>query len=562
MADNFRVLIIADDDTLRKRVTRIYKNAGYTPSEFPSAAQISAAGISANLIVAEADAFGKSGRDLAGALRESWHGPLLLLESTKTKEELFPVNDFCFRLPRDASRSVLLSVAEQALRQAGLRHEAERYRQNLRGLMRSVHDAVIVVDRELTVLEVNEIAHRVCGLPMSMVGKSFLSIKSECAKTIAEVARGVIQKNSPAEEMQTSCTDPEGHANHIQVSALPLLDSFGKPSEAVLIVRNKTRLAALDRPDNKRDHLHRLMGGSGRMQEIYDLIVDLADIKATVLITGESGTGKGMAAEALHYQGSRAQHPLIKVNCSALPDTLLESELFGHVKGAFTSAIKDRMGRFQLANKGTIFLDEIGDISPGMQAHLLRVLQDGEFERVGDSRTIYVDVRVVTATNRNLRKKVEDGSFREDLYYRLNVVEIHLPPLREKKEDIQLLTKHLILKFNTKYNKNISGVTEKVMETFMNYSWPGNVRELEHVIEHASATSHQAVIKFKNLPKALMSSDKDSETAALPVNELPEKQAILQALGATRWKKNKAAQQLGMSRSTLYRKMEQYSIKN
>ncbi|MBT3260359.1 MAG: sigma-54-dependent Fis family transcriptional regulator, partial [Deltaproteobacteria bacterium] len=211
----------------------------------------------------------------------------------------------------------------------------------------------------------------------------------------------------------------------------------------------------------------------------------------TVLITGESGTGKELVAEALHYKGGRNHKPLVKVNCSALSDNLLESELFGHIKGSFTGAVKDRIGRFQMADGGTILLDEIGDMPPKIQVKLLRVLQEKTFERVGESTSIKVDVRVVACTNQALREKIEQGEFREDLYYRLNVVEICVPPLRERKEDIPFLIDHFVKKFNKNINKDIFGISTDVQKVFMDYSWPGNVREMEHALEHAFILCHQ-----------------------------------------------------------------------
>jgi transcriptional regulator with PAS, ATPase and Fis domain len=274
---------------------------------------------------------------------------------------------------------------------------------------------------------------------------------------------------------------------------------------------------------------------------------------------GESGTGKELVAEALHYNGNRSHKPFVKVNCSALSENLLESELFGHVKGAFTGAVQDRVGRFQKADGGTIFLDEIGDISPRTQLQLLRVLQEREFERVGDSTPIKVDVRVVAATNQNLKEKIRRGEFREDLYYRLKVVEISMPPLRERREDIPLLVEHFLEKFNKKLSRDIVSVSSDVQKIFMEYPWPGNIRELEHTMEHAFILCRQKTITVNHLP-SVFKEFIGFKTFTLEDVKVDEPHAIVQALNKTAWNKAGAARLLGISRRTIYRKMKEYKI--
>jgi transcriptional regulator with PAS, ATPase and Fis domain len=294
------------------------------------------------------------------------------------------------------------------------------------------------------------------------------------------------------------------------------------------------------------------------MQKIYSLIEDLSDVLTTVLITGESGTGKELVADAIHYSGDRSNSPLVKVNCSALSESLLESELFGHVKGAFTGADRNKVGRFQKADSGTIFLDEIGDISPRMQLRLLRVLQERIFERVGDSTSIKVDVRVIAATNQDLAAKVKQGEFREDLYYRLRVVEIFIPPLRDRTDDIPVLVEHFIQKFNNKFNKNIAAISEGVMKVFIAYLWPGNVRELEHALEHAFVLCRQNTIAQEHLP-AHLSEISDRQTSALNGNEI-DPEAVREALIKSGGNKAKAARLLGINVRTIFRKIEKYNI--
>ncbi|MEI6127860.1 MAG: sigma 54-interacting transcriptional regulator, partial [Pseudomonadota bacterium] len=285
----------------------------------------------------------------------------------------------------------------------------------------------------------------------------------------------------------------------------------------------------------------------------------LAVTETTVLITGDSGTGKELVAEAIHYSGPRALKPLVKVNCSALSENLLESELFGHVRGAFTGAIRDKVGRFQLAEGGSILLDEIGDISPAIQLKLLRVLQEKVCERVGDSLPMKVDVRVLAATNRDLQKKVLKGEFREDLYYRLKVVKIALPALRDRLADIPLLVEHFCARFNRSFNKNISGISPEVMKAFMKYTWPGNIRELEHALEHAFVVCHEPLITCEHLPQEIMDYGR-GKRSAFEAPGLCASPDIIEALKTSGGNKAKAARALGMSRQTLYRKMKEYKI--
>jgi transcriptional regulator with PAS, ATPase and Fis domain len=300
------------------------------------------------------------------------------------------------------------------------------------------------------------------------------------------------------------------------------------------------------------------------MQEIYRLLGDLARTDTTVLITGESGTGKELIAKALHYSGPRAFKPMITVNCSALAENLLESELFGHVKGAFTGALKHKVGRFQAADQGTIFLDEIGDIAPSVQLKLLRVIQEKELERVGDSQSIKVDVRIITSTNQPLKQKVERGEFREDLYYRLKVVEIVLPPLRERREDIELLVIHFCDLFNSKFGKGIEGVTDDVLHAFRQYEWPGNIRELEHAIEHAFVLCHGNIITIDHIPPEIRepygSIKGHPGWHSKESNHTGSKQNIMDALKKAEGNRAKAARILGISRQTLYRKMREGDI--
>jgi DNA-binding NtrC family response regulator len=308
----------------------------------------------------------------------------------------------------------------------------------------------------------------------------------------------------------------------------------------------------------KRYSFDNILGKNARMQEVFELISDIADTDSTVLIQGESGTGKELIARAIHFNSDRKTKPFVVANCSAYSQNLLESELFGHEKGSFTGAIRRKIGRFEMANGGTIFLDEIGEVSPPTQILLLRVLQDHRFERVGGEETLEVDVRVIAATNKNLTEEMKKGTFREDLYYRLNVIPIFVPPLRDRKDDITTLASHSLQKFSRERGKEVTGFSPEVMEILLAHSWPGNVRELENVIEHAIIVAKQDKILPKDLPQYLL--QKPLAVQELTTLQDYEKNLILRTLQQTNWNKHKAAKRLNINRSTLYGKMKRYGL--
>jgi DNA-binding NtrC family response regulator len=320
--------------------------------------------------------------------------------------------------------------------------------------------------------------------------------------------------------------------------------------------------------EGRRERFHNIVGKDEKMQKIYTLIEAIATTRATVLIHGESGTGKRLIAHAVHkYNAEERDKPFVEVSCGALTETLLESELFGHVRGAFTGAIKDKPGRFALANGGSIFLDEIDAFTPALQVKLLRVLQEGEFERVGDNKTAKVDVRVIAATNQKLEELIAQGKFRKDLFYRLNIISIEIPPLRERKQDIPLLVEDFIQKHSRHIRKKIEGVAAEAMERLMDYSWPGNIRELENVIERAIILTKGPRIIIDDLPDFL-NHVKEKEALAENNNHLklkdalkdPEKELILKALESANWNRNEAAGILGINRTTLYKKMHKLGL--
>ncbi|MCX7794616.1 MAG: sigma-54 dependent transcriptional regulator [Thermodesulfovibrionales bacterium] len=371
--------------------------------------------------------------------------------------------------------------------------------------------------------------------------------------------------------------------NAVEAMKLGAFDYVTKPfnlDEIMLLIERALEHARLEKENlllrkqlRQRYNFSGLIGDSIKMQRVYELIEKVADTDSTILITGESGTGKELVAKTIHYNSSRADGPFVPLNCAAIPRDLLESELFGHEKGAFTGAISTRIGRFELANNGTLFLDEIGELDPSLQVKLLRVIQEREFERVGGVKTIKVDVRIIAATNRNLEEAVAEGKFREDLYWRLNVIPIHLPPLRERREDIPLLVDYFIKKFQRKRKGRALVIPPEAMSILIKYEWPGNVRELENLIERLSVLITDETVKIQDLPEKFIKSSAIREEA---ISNIPaftdegidlqkvvediERDLILKALQKAEGVRSKAATLLGINRTTLIEKMKRLGI--
>ncbi len=559
-----RILVIDDEESIRFTFESFLSDEGYdvcTAGDY-SEALTRMAGSDFGVIFTDIILGGRSGIDILREVKErKLTCPVIMITgypSVETAADAVRIGAFDY-LPKPVKQESLLSITKKALQHKALADEKEKYRYNLEAIFSSVKDALITVDKEMLVVEVNEAAGNICGISRDAIGKAFGPLAGECTMQCIDALYATIKKKKPVDISRLECRHKQRPAQIVDLSTFPLLDRQGVFSGAVLVVRDETRLADLERDMEDRRHFYNIVGRSGKMQEVYSLIEDLADVQTTVLITGESGTGKELVAEALHYRGGRSHKPFVKVNCSALTESLLESELFGHVKGAFTGAVKDKIGRFQRADGGTIFLDEIGDISQRIQLRLLRVLQEMEFERVGDSTPIKVDVRVVTATNKNLREKVRLGEFREDLYYRLKVVELTLPPLRDRREDIPLLIEYFLNKFNKKLNKKITAVSADVQRILLEYNWPGNIRELEHTLEHAFILCRRNTITIDDLPIDFKDLVGNQELFSRAM-KIDEPQALLQALEKAAWNKAKAARLLGISRRTIYRKIEEYKI--
>lgn len=454
----------------------------------------------------------------------------------------------------------LLAVTRHGLNMKVFSDERVRYRANLDAIFRTVTDAIVMIDQHGRLAQFNTMAGRACGYRDDMIGSNAADIDFGCGGRCRTALQATLNSAAPRELRRIECHSTSGEPRIVTVTATPVTEPDGTISGAVAVIRDETGLVKMERSLQRQGGFHGIIGSSASMQRVYNLIESLADVSSTVLITGESGTGKELVAAALHGSGVRSQGPFVKVNCSALSEHLLESELFGHVRGAFTGAISNKTGRFQKAHGGTLFLDEIGDISPAIQMRLLRVLQEGEFERVGDSTPIKVDVRFIAATNQSLPEKVAQGMFRQDLYYRLNVVCLDLPPLRERRDDLELLVAHFITKFNGKLATSVRAVSDDAMNIIRAGRWPGNVRELEHAIEHACLLCKSTVIAADDLPQELHSG---SPAFGAQLKNLPSglpaaaKLSCADALAAAGGNKTRAARLLGVSRMTLYRKLEE-----
>ena len=354
----------------------------------------------------------------------------------------------------------------------------------------------------------------------------------------------------------------------IQKGAFDYIQKGADPAEIEMTIEKALKFQDTERENRRlRSELKdkysfgSMIGKAHNMEQVFDLIDTVADSRATVLVNGESGTGKELVARALHYNSARSSGPFIRLNCAALPKDLMESELFGHEKGAFTGAIKQTRGRFEMADGGTLLLDEISEIDPSLQAKLLRVLQEREFERIGSTQTIKVDVRIIATTNRDLQKAVEEGSFREDLFYRLNVIEIGLPPLRERREDIPSLVKSFVDRYNEENGKSIEGIADDALELMVQYDWPGNVRELENYTERAVVVARGTILETADFPQKLGAGPSDRQgqsiQVGMTVHEM-EQQLIMKTLEACKGNRTEAATILAISTRTLRNKLHEY----
>ena len=561
-----RILLVDDEDGIRFTLGTLLSKEGYLVD---TAAGLSAARAflqdgSYDLAFIDIMLAGESGLDLLRDIKASAPATQVVLFTgcphVESAAEALRLGAFDY-ITKPVRYEMLIAVTRLALSAKALSDERELNRANLNAIFRTVTDSIVMIDKYGRLAQFNTTAERFCGYRPELIGTDAADIRLGCDGGCQTALLEALHKNAPLELRRIECRSASGKTRIISLTATPVAESEGMISGAVSVIRDETELVEMERSLQLRGKFHSIIGISAPMQRVYSMIESLANVPTTVLVNGESGTGKELVAAALHGSGSRSRGPFVKVNCSALSEHLLESELFGHVRGAFTGAISDKIGRFQKAHGGTLFLDEIGDISPAIQMRLLRVLQESEFERVGDSSPIKVDVRIVAATNQSLAEKVIQGTFRQDLYYRLNVVRLDLPPLRERRDDITQLVTHFITKFNIKLSKAVMAVSDDVMSLFLCYPWPGNVRELEHAIEHACIVCSTSIITVSDLPQDLLESlprfvapggKKAVHTAPVTATRI----SIAEALTASGGNKARAARLLGISRMTLYRQME------
>jgi PAS domain S-box-containing protein len=432
-------------------------------------------------------------------------------------------------------------------------------------ILNSISEGVMTLDKDWRIVSWNNAAEKIIGYHR----------EEALGRDCAELFRSPICKERCPVDMALSCGRPyqdvevairnkRNELIHLLVNAAPLYDDKGKVVGGIETFRDVSQNHWMRTELEKHYGHNNIVGRSQSMKRVYERLASLMESDTTVLIQGESGTGKELIARALHYCGPRRDKSFVAVNCSALPEGVLETELFGHVKGAFTGAVRNRIGKFEMANGGTLFLDEIGEISLSTQVKLLRVIEEREFQRIGDNSNIKLDVRLITATNKDLYKKVLDGSFRDDLYFRLSVYPLDLPPLRDRIDDIPLLTSHFIRKYNQQMGASVMGIADKVLDILESYHWPGNVRELANAIEHAFVHRKKSLIYPCDLPYSIVQPFEEGEnqrpSKVRNQVELFEKDLILRELEANQWNKSVAAKKLSMSRTTLWRKMKKHGI--
>ena len=435
-------------------------------------------------------------------------------------------------------------------------------------ILDSIADGVFTVDQQGRITSFNKAAERITGFPrVDAIGQYCHEIfrANTCfeacpLKHTAETAENIVN-------LEVNILNRANKEVPISISTAVVKDKEGKVVGAVETFRDLSLIKELHKEITKLYSFHDIIGRSKSMVELFQILPDIANSEATVLIEGESGTGKELFATALHNLSGRKNMPLVKVNCAALPETLLESELFGYKKGAFTDARKDKPGRFRQAHGGSIFLDEVGDMSKGTQVKLLRVLEQKECEPLGSTKTEKVDVRIVAATNRDLMEMMYRREFREDLFFRLNVVRLAIPPLRERREDIPLLIDHSIARINLKQAKQIKKLSPSALKVLLDYDFPGNVRELENIIEHAIILTKGIVIQPRHLPSYLARKAKEPNTRAnltkkqdLSLLDNIERDLIAQALSRHGGNTAAAAKELRVHRSTLWRKMKRHGF--
>jgi PAS domain S-box-containing protein len=567
-----RILVIEDEEILRFTFKSFLSKEGHaviTAEDYHSALKVISE-TELDLIIADIILGGNTGIDILRKVKEkNMKCPVIMITgqpSIDTAAEAVRLGAYDY-LPKPVEKHDLIKITNQALQfksildeKDRMEAEKEKYRSDLETIFRSVQEGIVTVDSEMQVTKVNEAFEHICGLNrQEILGRRLSNFSNRCRQSCSRVLEEVLQTQKEVKTSRVECIRHDKNKQTVVLTSSPLRDLSNNFSGAVLVIRDITRETDLECRSRPRRKFMNIVGKSEQMQDLYALLEDLVDSDTTVLITGESGTGKELVAEALHYGSNRAHNPFVKVNCSALTDSLLESELFGHVRGAFTGAVQDKLGRFEMADSGSLLLDEVGDISPRLQLKLLRVIQEKEFERVGESTPVNLDVRIIASTNRFLKELAQTDKFREDLYYRLKVVEVNLPTLRERIGDIPLLIEHFCKLFNKRFNKEIEDVSDDVTRILSSYPWPGNVRELEHALEHAFVRCHSGFITVDHLPAEIIAYH-ENLTPDFEKNPAADINDILNALEKTAGNKAKAARLLGISRRTIYRKLSRHNL--
>jgi PAS domain S-box-containing protein len=559
------ILIVDDEEILRFTFGEFLEEGGYEveTAENYNDAMDSLKTSAFDLVITDIILGGKTGIDLLEKIKGmGLTCPVIVLTGfpeIDTAARAVSLGAFNY-LSKPVDQKTLLNTAKVALKYKDALDKEERYRSNLDAIFKSVKEGIVTVDRDMNIIEANKASQKICGIGRDNIGKSYNKATTGCSGRCVEALKKTIKFKKSVELHRIECNKKQEKGQLVSITTSPLESAKGVFSGAVMVISDETRLAALEQNLKERQRFKNIIGGSAKMQAVYAMIENLADVNTTVLINGESGTGKELVAEALHFGSEkRGKGPLIFINCAAIPENLIESELFGHEKGAFTSAVVMQKGKFELASGGTIVLDEIGDMPYALQAKLLRVLERSEIYRVGGERPIKIDVRVIAATNKELKERVAAGGFREDLYYRLKVVELPMPALRERLADIKPLTRYFVEKFNSKFQKDINGVSMEVERLFLSHKWPGNVRELQHVIEHAFILCEDKTITLKDIPEDLKKA-LNVEEELLIKKENKNADVIIKALEQVKWNRSDAAKLLGIDRSTLYRKMKAMKI--
>jgi PAS domain S-box-containing protein len=431
-------------------------------------------------------------------------------------------------------------------------------------ILDSIADGVFTVDMDFKITSFNRAAERITLVSREeAIGKYCFDVFHANICQMGCALKKTMKTGKEIIDLPVNIVNQEGKTIPVSISAALLRDEKGKIVGGVETFRDISAIEAFKKEILKRYTVQDIISKNHVIQKIFAILPYIAESDSTVLIQGPSGSGKELFARAIHNLSQRKKGPYVVVNCGALPDTLLESELFGYKKGAFTGATKDKAGRISLAEGGTLFLDEVAELSLSLQVKLLRFLQEKEYEPLGAVSTLKADVRIITATNRDLTEQKEKGKFREDLYYRLNVIKLELPPLSERREDIPLLLEHFITTFNLKMDKRIIGASDEVMNVLMHYSFPGNVRELQNIIEHAFVLCRDSIIELRHLPQEIK---QKAETIQLQPSSPSEKlrqtevRLIKEALQQHNGNRTRTAQELGIDKSTLWRKMKKYNI--